>query len=674
MLEKIRRSLKFSDAYYVDPVGRSGGLALWWNSATGLNILNGNKNLITAEGIFSTGVHSYSGFLCFVYAPHDAASRSPVWNAIIKKSSSNVPCLIIGDLNLIGSSRDKEGGSSHISSHIEEFHNFTASANILEVPYTGLNYTWSNKRCGEANIRERIDRAFGNINLFELYPYHSLLHKPLIGSDHAPLIYCSQPLSGKRCSRFHFESMWTTHEDCETVVREAWLNLCADNNLLALRSNLSNCASKLTQWSKCRLGNNRKLIDSFTRELEMIQGLRSTPETMVRERLQDLEVTWMREEMYWHQRSRINWLNYGDRNSRFFHLSAIHRGQRNKISALKNAQGDWLYDPKDIQFLVLDHFRALFQTTGPRDLEEAISVLNPVVSQEMNLKLQACVSSEEIHRATKQLGGLKAPGEDGFSGRQIQVQNSICDALKVKLMGPKDKYLGLPSVHGRKKGDFFGFLLEKVLQKLQGWKQNVLSQAGREVLIKSVIQAIPTYAMQCYLLPKDPKVDGGLGFRDLESFNTALLAKQGWRLLMNPGSFWGKVIKGLYFPRSNFLTTKRGSRPSWLWNSLLHGRDLLLHGVRWQVGNGQSISFWTQKWVPFNEDFFIQSPLGPFPNGSKVSYFIQNGAWNTRMLRRYVSVREAEMISGIPISQTGCQDKLVWHFDAKQALLLKRSH
>ncbi|GKD53647.1 protein SCAI [Tanacetum coccineum] len=73
-------------------------------------------------------------------------------------------------------------------------------------------------------------------------------------------------------------------------------------------------------------------------------------------------------------------------------------------------------------------------------------------------------------------------------------------------MGPKDKYLGLPSVHGRKKGDFFGFLLEKVLQKLQGWKQNVLSQAGREVLIKSVIQAIPTYAMQCYLLPKGTSV------------------------------------------------------------------------------------------------------------------------------------------------------------------------
>ena len=52
------------------------------------------------------------------------------------------------------------------------------------------------------------------------------------------------------------------------------------------------------------------------------------------------------------------------------------------------------------------------------------------------------------------------------------------------------------------KCDFFGLLLEKVLQKMHGWKQRLLSQRGREILIKSVIQAIPVYAMQCYLLPK----------------------------------------------------------------------------------------------------------------------------------------------------------------------------
>ncbi|GKB55061.1 hypothetical protein Tco_0905814 [Tanacetum coccineum] len=147
--------------------------------------------------------------------------------------------------------------------------------------------------------------------------------------------------------------------------------------------------------------------------------------------------------------------------------------------------------------------------------------------------------------------------------------NDICDALHVQLMDPKAKYLGVPSVY-------------------------------------------------------EPKEKGGLGFRDLEAFNTALLAKQGWRLLMNPGAFWVKVLKGIYFPNCGFLIAKMGSHPSWIWSSLLHGRDLLLQGVRWQVGDGRNISFWTQKWIPYSEDFYIRYPLGPFKIGELVSGFILN--------------------------------------------------
>ena len=56
-------------------------------------------------------------------------------------------------------------------------------------------------------------------------------------------------------------------------------------------------------------------------------------------------------------------------------------------------------------------------------------------------------------------------------------------------------------IHGRNKSELFSFILDRVLKKLQGWKQKFLSQAGHTILIKSVIQAIPSYAMQCFLLP-----------------------------------------------------------------------------------------------------------------------------------------------------------------------------
>ncbi|GJT12917.1 reverse transcriptase [Tanacetum coccineum] len=171
-----------------------------------------------------------------------------------------------------------------------------------------------------------------------------------------------------------------------------------------------------------------------------------------------------------------------------------------------------------------------------------------------------------------------------------------------------------------------------------------------------------------------PKQQGGLGFRDFEAFNTALLAKQGWRLLINPDAFWGRILKGIYFSNLNFLVAKKGSHPSWLWSSLLHGHDLLLQGVRWQVGNGRSISFWTQKLVPFCDDFYIHSPLGPFHNRNTVFDYIEDGHWNVKMICKHISATKAEMVLQIPISKTGSSDKLIWHFDLKGQYTVKSGY
>ena len=65
------------------------------------------------------------------------------------------------------------------------------------------------------------------------------------------------------------------------------------------------------------------------------------------------------------------------------------------------------------------------------------------------------------------------------------------------------KYLGLPSIIGKSKNEVFADVKEKVGRKLSGWKEKMLSMGGKEILIKAIAQAVPTYTMSCFLLPKD---------------------------------------------------------------------------------------------------------------------------------------------------------------------------
>ena len=76
------------------------------------------------------------------------------------------------------------------------------------------------------------------------------------------------------------------------------------------------------------------------------------------------------------------------------------------------------------------------------------------------------------------------------------------------------------------------------------------------------------------------KIRGGLGFRDFSSFNQALVAKQGWRLIQNPDSLVAKVLKAKYYKQTDFLKAKIGSNPSYIWRSIVWGRHVLQKWIR----------------------------------------------------------------------------------------------
>ncbi|XP_040996130.1 uncharacterized protein LOC121242318 [Juglans microcarpa x Juglans regia] len=151
----------------------------------------------------------------------------------------------------------------------------------------------------------------------------------------------------------------------------------------------------------------------------------------------------------------------------------------------------------------------------------------------------------------------------------LEEKELIVDSTDGVLCGNYNRYLGLPTMVGRSKYNTFRHLKEKVWRRLSSWKSEMLSSVGKEILIKSVLQAIPTYTMRVFKLPSgllkeleamfsrfwwshkrgtnsihwrswetlgEVKSKGGLGFRNLNSFNKALMAKQVWRFIQYPDS------------------------------------------------------------------------------------------------------------------------------------------
>ncbi|KAA3469952.1 reverse transcriptase [Gossypium australe] len=83
-----------------------------------------------------------------------------------------------------------------------------------------------------------------------------------------------------------------------------------------------------------------------------------------------------------------------------------------------------------------------------------------------------------------------------------EMKKGIAEVLGVGCATNLEKYLGLPNIVGKRRKESFQNIRDKVNQRIGQWSTRLLSQEGKEIFIKSVLQDIPNYAMTCFLLPK----------------------------------------------------------------------------------------------------------------------------------------------------------------------------
>ena len=273
------------------------------------------------------------------------------------------------------------------------------------------------------------------------------------------------------------------------------------------------------------------------------------------------------------------------------------------------------------------------------------------------------------------------------------------------------KYLGFPIKHQGSSYQDFGFVLDRVKCKLAGWKANLLSMAGRAVLIQASSSAIPTYLMQCNLLlgkvlegtdrvnknfmwgsTEDKgkmhwvgwkkvtrsKEEGGLGVQSAKGRNTVLLAKLNWRFHSEDKAPWAKVLRLKYCNPQRINSRNARKLPSSrIWKGLLQGEETFKKAAKWLPGFDSNLDFWNDTWTNYGPlRKIIQGPLAREATNLKIKDVVDfSGRWDWSSIQMIFTEEVYRDIKAIPVLLfVRLEDRLSWKYLAKGDFELKSAY
>jgi len=167
---------------------------------------------------------------------------------------------------------------------------------------------------------------------------------------------------------------------------------------------------------------------------------------------------------------------------------------------------------------------------------------------------------------------------------------------------------------------------------------------------------------------------GGLGLRKTVAVNLAFLTKLAWKFLTKPENFWVQLMTTKYSTPDGFFHCKIRPSDSWVWKCLLRIRPFLKQGLRWKLGNGKSIHFWTDVWCSAESlASKVGSELSLLPDVDiKVCEFITaDKQWDSVKLNQVLPSELVQAVQGIPIPSTEVSDSFCWGLTGNGAFSTK---
>ncbi|EPS61587.1 hypothetical protein M569_13207, partial [Genlisea aurea] len=405
--------------FFVDAVGASGGLALFWKKELDVSLLSYSKWYIDVSINISFG-----DVQCRVTGFYDnpiSSSRPDSWNLLRRLHRHSLrPWICVGDFNEVLFPHEVSSLASRPTAQMVGFRRALMDCGLTDLPYHGHPFTWSNKRKHPQTVRARLDRAVASTSWLQCYPCTSTSHLSFGGSDHAPLWIQSAPPSAgdglRKSRRFRFEARWMQLPGCDSTIRTAWTS--SQGPPSTLQPKLGTTRISLLKWYQHQISPIKANIKRVETELATIAVSTRDDIFMAREKQLQCELAGylQQEELFWKQRSKTHWLAKGDRNTAYFHACASGRRECNRISSIMDSDGRQQDSPHGIHSAILDYFNRIFSSTMPPPelLAATTRSISNRLTDSMKTMLSVPFTKEEVWPAIKQMKPLSAPGPDGF--------------------------------------------------------------------------------------------------------------------------------------------------------------------------------------------------------------------------------------------------------------------
>jgi endonuclease/exonuclease/phosphatase family metal-dependent hydrolase len=293
--------------------------------------------------------------------------------------------LIFGDFNIMLNNEEKFGGNLLNHNITSSFRNILSLCDLQDLGYSDNKYTWTNKHPGDNLILARLDQFLATSDWKNRFTNHTNHHLLRFKSDHNPILLDfsaskNDRMRPKEPKLRRFEQIWTRNEDHINRVKTTW---CTSHGHLDDR--LKYTLNALHNWGTSIFGILPRQIKKAQKDLMELQQMQGSQD--LTQQINDKEIELDKlldgEEMWWKQRSRADWFQHGDKNTKFFHMKASQRKKKNTIKGIRDNQGVLQTTHEKIEETLLEHFQLLFQSQPTQQINETVHMVKDKLNNEM---------------------------------------------------------------------------------------------------------------------------------------------------------------------------------------------------------------------------------------------------------------------------------------------------